>query len=850
MLKIGRIPAALFFAANFFALAAGANPQNAHSPTAPFVDSAQILKAGSKIREESARDALSSGLPSLAQLIIEDGEKDGGGQIGTDEILVYVDSLIAQGKFEKALRRILPIAESAPTPENKIRVALAYIGLGEAGNAEEAISAVSEESVPEYFKGWYYLALGYIAYQNSDMPKAIADFEKAKSASVGEHMLADAKIALNIARLAGNLSREDLEKIEEELADNVKIYMGTTAGFQFAKQYAAVLYKLGKFDEAVETIEQQLQIELADDIDREELRLIGALITRNSSRQLAILRDVLKKTSSPGVAEYAIALIEKNPEIKTEDFDALIDDVLENGSPKIRDKILLEKAKILVKRGDDNGAAKFAGRLAAEYPGSEYRRDALRILAWAAYSEAAGKAPEYRLAATYLSELAEVEKDSKQAGLIRMLAADCYRLSSDFQSAAAIYRSLIGSYRSKSGLILFKAVDAMLEASDEESAVRTLDDAWESPSISDDELWNAEWLLTQKLRVSGRSDDALNRIEKLLKLKKSDNLRGRLLWLKAIILREKADYADAEKICSEILSIKGLAADVASSAMLVKASCLELSGGANGSKKAVEVYEKLRKDYPSTDAAQISYINEARVEASAGRYSEARKLCLTLCEKYPKGKFAYAALFDAARYAAKIGLEASYKDALALLDRLCSTYPDDARNFYARLEQADILKLLNSFGDARTLYNEILNKYQSHPEIHLAWLGLGDATLAQNTRSLDAAAIFERLYSLPGMPPEARAEAAFKWSFALERAGKRSEANDVRWITSSELLKGNRSRGSGEGYWIGRSLYNLAKSMESENRRRDARSVYEIIVKNSLPPLQLAKQKLGMDKEK
>ena len=51
MLKIGRIPAALFFAANFFALAAGANPQNAHSPTAPFVDSAQILKAGSKIRK-------------------------------------------------------------------------------------------------------------------------------------------------------------------------------------------------------------------------------------------------------------------------------------------------------------------------------------------------------------------------------------------------------------------------------------------------------------------------------------------------------------------------------------------------------------------------------------------------------------------------------------------------------------------------------------------------------------------------------------------------------------------------------------------------------------------------------
>ena len=38
--------------------------------------------------------------------------------------------------------------------------------------------------------------------------------------------------------------------------------------------------------------------------------------------------------------------------------------------------------------------------------------------------------------------------------------------------------------------------------------------------------------------------------------------------------------------------------------------------------------------------------------------------------------------------------------------------------------------------------------------------------------------------------------------------------------------------------------------MESENRMRDARAVYEIIVKNSLPPLQLARQKLGLPKEK
>ena len=45
--------------------------------------------------------------------------------------------------------------------------------------------------------------------------------------------------------------------------------MGTPAGFQFAKQYAAVLFKLGKNDEAIEVINQQLGIQMAQDIDKD-----------------------------------------------------------------------------------------------------------------------------------------------------------------------------------------------------------------------------------------------------------------------------------------------------------------------------------------------------------------------------------------------------------------------------------------------------------------------------------------------------------------------------------------------------------------------------------------------------
>lgn len=839
-----RIAAAFLAAACAFASAGLAEV------AAPFSEAKKFAEGDREMRAASARGALDAGLPALAQMIVEDSRKAGDARRpGSEMDLIYVDSMIAQGEFDKALREMAPILEMSPTPENRIRAALAHIGLGDADGAEEALAPLSAGGVPKSFEGWYRLALGYIAYQRADVAKAVGEFEKAKEFAVGGGMLADAEIALNIARLAGSLGRGDLEKMEGELADSVKIYMGTPQGFQFAKQYAAVLFKLGKFDEAVETIEQQLQIELSEEIDRDELRLIGALIARNSARQLSILRDVLKKTSSPGVAEYAVALLGKNPEIRQEDFDSLIDDILKNGSPKIRDKILLEKAKICVKRGDAKGAEEFARRLAAEFPGSVYRRDALRILAWAAYSRAEGRAPEYRLAAAHLSELAGLESNPKQARLIKLLAADCYRLSSDYQSAAALYRPLVAQFPERAGSILFKAVDAMIEAGDEEGAVRTLDESADLPSVSDGEIWNAEWLLAQRLRNSGRSGEALARIGRLLDSGRAGGLRGRLLWLKAVILRENADYEGSEKVCSEILSLKNLSPEVAAGAMLVRASCLESLGKTGGGNGAFAVYERLRREYPSTGAAQISYINQARAEAAAGRYAEARRLCVALTEKYPESRFAYSALFDAARYAVKVGLEASYKDALSILDKLCASHPDDPRNFYARLEQADVLKLLNSFADARALYNEILNKYPSHPEVRLAWLGLGDATLAQNSRTLEAAAIFERLYSLPKMPPAARAEAAFKWSFALERAGKPSEANEVRWLTSSELLK-NPVREPGEGYWIGRSLYNLARSMESENRMRDARAVYEIIVKNSLPPLHLARQKLGISGEK
>jgi len=80
--------------------------------------------------------------------------------------------------------------------------------------------------------------------------------------------------------------------------------------------------------------------------------------------------------------------------------------------------------------------------------------------------------------------------------------------------------------------------------------------------------------------------------------------------------------------------------------------------------------------------------------------------------------------------------------------------------------------------------------------------------------------------------------------FALERADRGREANEVWWLTSNNLLN-NSALSTTARYWIGRSLYSLAKALEADGHARDARAAYELIIKYDLPSSLMAKQKIS-----
>lgn len=803
---------------------------------------------------KSAQSALRAGMPALAQAIAEDSvdREKLPPELAAQLKLVAVDAMIAQGDFANA-EKLFTSTVSAPTSEvDKLRSAMIDVGLSKTEDAAKTLGAIDETKLDGGDRPWYFIARGFVAYERGNISAALADFKRAKESAKDGPTVADAEIAEIFCRIIGGDADQNLPSLAKTLEEKTALYLGTPQGFQFAKQYAAVLYKMGEREKAIDVLNTQLGIELAPSLDRDELKIVVAAMTKSREKQLAMLRDILLETNSASVGDFALALLAHNPDVSAGDERKFLLELLEKGSEKIRDRIYLELAKSAVKSRDKRGAAQYAGRLVDEYPASKYRSGALRILAWTAFSSEDGKEPEYRLAATHLAALADLEKDPEKAREMRLLSADCLFLNKDYTTAAKIYTDLFAQMRDKRGMILNRAVESYLNRNETDSAIRLLDSAYDAEGVGDDDLWNSEWKLISHFRSGGREASARARIEHAIKTTRSKLLLIKMQWFLARITEESGDSKKAAQQCDKILSeIESLPVSdgrpreiLASNALLMKARCLEDGGGANGDNAALEAYKLLREKYPSTDAAKISYLYQARNEAARGNFGAAQQLCRTLADADPKGAYAYDAISDAAQYARKLGLESDYKSALAMLDKLCKDFPDNPRNFYARLSQAEILRLLNAFADARKLYEEILNKYQSHPEIYLAWLGLGDCALAQQGRALNAVAIFERLYALPEMPVSAKAEAAFKCAYALERAGRNREANEMRWVMSQQLLA-ERGLTAAAKYWLGRTLYSLASNLEKSGAKRDARAAYELIIKHALPSSAAAKSKLA-----
>jgi TolA-binding protein len=179
-------------------------------------------------------------------------------------------------------------------------------------------------------------------------------------------------------------------------------------------------------------------------------------------------------------------------------------------------------------------------------------------------------------------------------------------------------------------------------------------------------------------------------------------------------------------------------------------------------------------------------------------------------------------------------------------------YPRDSLVFYARLKQGHLMRKRNDFATARQLYEDLNNNYSQHPDVLTAQLALADTLFAQGANSItnyeSASTIFERLRDLPSAPVDLRAEAGFKWGYALAKRGQAAKAQTVFWsVVDAFLLDPAQAANLGAKgrWWVSKSLLELAQILEEGGQLDEAQRAYQLIIDNKLSGVALAQSKLA-----
>jgi tetratricopeptide (TPR) repeat protein len=319
----------------------------------------------------------------------------------------------------------------------------------------------------------------------------------------------------------------------------------------------------------------------------------------------------------------------------------------------------------------------------------------------------------------------------------------------------------------------------------------------------------------------------------------------RFLWLRAKLsfdnARHEAALAQADALIARLAEVQlepALAAEVASTGRLLKAQALlELGRDAEGA----ALLDQLRADYRDSRAATYSYLVQASRQARRGELATAQKTLTDMVDANRAGEYGAFALFEAAAYAERQGLDRNLREAYTLLERLVASYPRDELVFYARLKQGDLLRKLNDFGAARLVYEDLINNRGQHPDVLLAQLALADSLFAQGANNPgnyeSAAATYERLRDLPAAPTDLRVEAGYKWGYAQARRGQAAAAQMILWgVVDSFLLDAPQAArlGATGRYWLSRTLLELGQLLEEAGRLDEAQRAYRLVLEHGL----------------
>ena len=841
-------------------------------PAVPLVSSAQKSATPAEIllREQAARHALESGLPSLAAVIYRELLAAPGGDKAA-LTLALTTALLDEGRTDEADQALQKIPAARRDAAWHLRAGLIDMVKKNPAAAKEESAAIKPEQLSASDRGWFYFLQGQIADDAANPQKAQALYDQAAAAAVSDQQRAQFALARSQAELRAGPPSDSLVN---ELKRNVDKYQGTLTGYRYVRQYAVALDATGHKTDAISLLSQQLLAlppgarATADDFRL----LLGVIAGPKTEPGRQALTELLRNGSDPMKQRIALQLLGRvvaQAGSERDAFRQLLDELIAAPQPHpILDELLLFRAQMNLEDKKYGPAQTDAQSLMEKFPGSPLKPAALGVMLGMAWEER-----RYRLAADYATQARTSLPPGQTHAALGVVVAEAWFRAEDYPDAADAYAAVLNERPAgiDVGKLIFQRIQSEIEAGRLDVAQTLTDQFAGDPAFSPENRWEVEWNLARALEGNGQITAALARLDKLLEAagaaKLPAELRVRMAWLQAHLSFEAGQSEQALKLAGALADfLAGSGATDVPAELKNQIISLERLQEAEADFKlqqaaaALDLLKKLRADYPQSDAAVYSYIVEANYDAENNHLAEAQARLTELADKAeadknpdnPYSHYAPYALYLAALNAENLGENADLEHANNYIERLVSRYPRSPLVFYARLKQGDLYRKLNQFGPAQQAYEYLINNYPQHTDVLVAQMALADCYSAQAANDPahleSAAAIYADLQDRPDAPAELRVEAGCKLGLTQKQRGQTVEAQKTWWrLVNGFLIDSSKSAelGATGRYWIGRVLIELGNSLEEQQKLEQAREAWLLVGRYQLPGAALAQARLA-----
>jgi len=755
--------------------------------------------------------------------------------------------------------------------------------------ATEATARFEPEQLPAQEVAWGHALKWMIATAKGDNLAINLSLEAATKTAVSEEQRQRIEIlGYRASIIAGRVEDRTLNA----LTDLAQQYKNSPLAFAYARNLALAYAQLKKPDEAARVLAECTP--LSPNHQAEADLLTGLILGQNSPNGIRALKKAAQNPANAAirltalralVATAAAPLEAKLPDpaqakaLANDFYDFLMRQNEGQLSyvcprdPNVLDAIHLARAQLMLIAGSREKARKAAEDLLHDVPASPLAREATRTLALAAWGDGA-----YRLAATYLTTLAEGTTDGRR-DVLRTVAADCLFLAKDYVLAEKAYATIQNETSAPdiAATAFHQRIHCLLEQGDQVAiwtrTAQTIEAAaHQAKPIPRERLWEATWNLIEAARKANQAPEAELLYVRLISITADAKFDYALRfdWQHALIELANHRPIQAAKLADSIANRLEKPSSEASAEL--QASIPELRGHVAllkartalgvGSPQGIEELANIRKKYGKTPATAASYLVEGRYLASMGKHAEAQARFQALAKEFqddPKlADFAQLGLYEAAEEAALQAAtdgESKLKDAVELLENFTEAYPQSPLLFRVAMKRAEILQQLGDFDKALLVLEGLIRDKPSDPsrpqaEIARAGALLGLAELRRDRngqldrqRVARAAAAYERVSEAWSKDSEdLHLEAQYGWASALlERA--KTESNSEMLATRKEarlvlvrslgFIRQQTNKlshlGSDGRIWLARTILLLGQTCEQDGDREEAIAAYKLI---------------------